>query len=737
MSNQPIISPSDHSGRGGWLDGYMPGGELVQHQPQPKLIDFGTVRGILYRQRWLVAGVVLAAGIIGLVVTLLATPMYEARSSVRVEPYGSFIVEGQDIEPLVPSNQLSSMLSTQIGIITSRALALTVAEDLNLAEDSGFLGENVDESRPPNLTDEQWRERKLSMAANKLHGGVSADFAGNNWIIDIAYRSADPVIAARMANAYAEAFVSMEMRDSLENNEYAKEYLEEQIGVTRQRLQEAEQAANEYARANGIIIQQMANEDGQGGTTLTTSNLADINARVAAAQAARIEAEQLWRSVQNLPPTQLAEVQNNSLLQGLIAQRTGAQAELAELRQRFYDSHPTTAAKIAQIETLESQIAATTADVRAGIRNAYVVASNRENALQAELSSLTGETLAEQDRRVDYGVLAREAQSLQDQLQALLARFNQISTASNVQSNQINLLDPAIVPSAPYSPNLLKNMIMALVLGVGLAGALAILRETLDDRIRSLDDVEERTGLKLLGHTPYVEERDMEAEEANRYGALMEAYASIRSTIDFSIPRDHAVLQLTSSQASEGKSTTSLILAELFAAIGRKTLLIDVDLRRPSIAALIDVERPKAGITEVLLGRADLQSAVIRGVHENLDILPVNERPSNPSELIASEQLKDFLEGCRREYSLVILDSCPVLGLADAPILSRLVDATVFVMEANTVTFSQVRAATRRLRATGGNPIGGIMTKYRSLQAGDSYNYQYAYYEYGSDDKTA
>jgi capsular exopolysaccharide synthesis family protein len=278
----------------------------------------------------------------------------------------------------------------------------------------------------------------------------------------------------------------------------------------------------------------------------------------------------------------------------------------------------------------------------------------------------------------------------------------------------------------------MRNLAMALALGIALAGGLALLRETFDDRLRSLDEVEDKIGLTLLGHTPFVEPRDLK-EEADRFSQLMEAYSSIRSAIDFTLPREQKVIQLTSSRESEGKSTTAVILAELFANLGRKTLLIDADLRRPSIAKLVNLEQPEAGLIEVVLGHTDLQSATVKGQHDNLEILPMGTISPNPIEVLASQQMYDFMEKCRDEYSIVIVDSSPVMGIADAPILASLVDATVFVLEANKVPFGLARSAIKRLRLSHGNVIGAVLTKYRALQAGQNYDYQYNYYRYGED----
>ena len=213
----------------------------------------------------------------------------------------------------------------------------------------------------------------------------------------------------------------------------------------------------------------------------------------------------------------------------------------------------------------------------------------------------------------------------------------------------------------------------------------------------------------------------------------MEAYASIKAAIEFSLPRSRNVLQLTSTHESEGKSTTAVVLAELFARSGRKTLLIDADLRRPSVARLLELDRPQVGLIEVLLGHAKLEDAIVKGVHDNLEVLPIGAIPPNPTEILSSDELGEFIAKYREEYSLIIFDSCPVLGLADAPLLGRLVDGTIFVLEANKVPFSQARTAVKRLRSAGSNVLGLILTKYRALEAGQSYGYQYSYYEYGAE----
>jgi capsular exopolysaccharide synthesis family protein len=711
----------------------MPEGQLYPAAPRPQLINFSTIRGILFRQRWLIGSIIVLALLGGLMVTLLSTPMYEAEAKVAVKPFGKYIVEGQDVEQGISPFQVYDFLATQVEIIKSRSLAETIVNQLDLASRSDLLGKDVDERRAPGMSDEEWLKAKKQMAVSLLTSSVVAEVPSENWVITIGFRSPSPTLAAEMANAYADAFVARGSASTIATNRYALDYLESQIEETRKRLAEAEQRANAYARNSGIILDPSFAAEGVTSATLTASNLASINARFAEARAARIEAEQRYRALQNVPAAQLPEVQSNSALQSLIAERTEKLAQLADLRQRYNDDFPQIRNLEAQLKVLDAQIERTSADIKAAARSQFLVAQAQERALANELQALAGTRMVEQDRQVELGVLEREAQALRDELKALLDRYNEVKSAANVDPGTISKLDSAIVPSSPYAPNIFKNLGLALVFGVFLAGVLAVARETLDDRIRSLDEVEEKIGLPLLGHTPFVESRDLEVLGANRFSALMEAYSSIRAAIDFSMPRNRNVIQLTSSQAGEGKSTTAVILAELFAGLGRRTLLVDADLRRPGVAALLGMERPKVGFVEVLLGHVALEEAVVKGMHKNLEILPMGAIPPNPVEILGSQELRDFIAKYREEYSLIIFDSSPVLGLADAPMLAHLVDGTVFVLEANKLPFGRARAAVRRLSAAGGHVIGVILTKYRALEAGEPYDYQYDYYQYGRE----
>ncbi|RGP41503.1 Succinoglycan biosynthesis transport protein ExoP [Altererythrobacter insulae] len=702
------------------------------------VLDLPQLRGFLFRQRKIFLGVIALSILLGVLATLLVRPTYEAEATVRVDPEGNTIVEGQDLAPTIATNQVYQYLETLGEVIESRRLATKVVEIAKLDTNEAFLDDSLEGERLENMTDEQWGVRKAEIAAAKVQDNVIAEIPFESRIITIKFRGDDPQLAANIANAYAQAFVLNDTETRLEANTYALDYLTSEISDIRDKLQTAEVAANDYARSNGIVSSETSTSNpftfsGTTSSTITADSLARINAGYTDARAKRLQFEQRWAAIRNAPPMQISEVQQSIVIQELQAERSRTASALADLRERYDDNFPQVAELAARLNEIESQITLTGNDIKAGLQNEYRIAVQQERALERELSSVSAATLNEQDRRVQYELLDREAGALRLQLAALLQRYNDIAAAENVQPGSITLLDGAIVPNYPVSPSLFRNLLIALIIGAGAAGVMAILREVLDDRLRSLEDVEEKFGVPLLGHTPFVNANDIEEEANKPFGALIESYSSIVSTLDYMMPFNGQALQFTSSQSSEGKTTTARVVAERYAQLGRKTLLIDADLRRPSISKHYGFERTEKGLVEAVLGHCSLQDALLPLERENLDVLPMGKVPPNPVELLSSEAFAQFVANLRDGYSRIIFDASPVMGIADAPLLSRHVDGTVFIVEANRVHFGQAKASLRRLRSVGARLSGVILTKYRALEAGQPYGYEYRYYDYASE----
>lgn len=720
------------------IDRYMPSRRHSYGPETSSLIDFNWIRAFLWRQRYILIGLTVLAFLVGLVATMLMTPTYQASATVRVNTSnGSSIVEGQEIvETFVRGNEIDRYLLTLSEVIRSRSMAGTVVDALDLQNSEALLGEAVAEGQPAGVSAEDWAASKRAMAIGILNSSVSVDIPIETRIMEIRFVSQDPSLAARIANGYAEQFVNYNVSESVEANSYAREFLEEQIAEVQARLRDAEVQAIAYARANRIIggSTASAESDENVGTapTLTVSNVAVLNQAYSEARAARVAAEQRWRAIASIPAAQLPEVQQNASIQSLRTQQGQLEARLADLRQRYQDDYPEVREVTAELSSLRSQADAASESIKQSIQSEYLIAQREEQALQREVTNVSDDALNEQDRRVQYNLINREVEAARNQLGLLLNRYNQITSASNLRSNIVTPLDSATVPGRPYSPNIMRNLLIALVLGFGLACGLALLREIIDDRVRSLDDVEQKLSLPGIGQTPFVgDEVDNEVDDP--FSPLAEAYSSIRATLDFALlNNDCPILQITSSKAGEGKSVTSAVLSRKFASVGKKVLLMDLDLRRGVVAKSFNGKSSKSGLVDVLFGRVPFEQALLEGTPENLDVLPTGPFPPNPVEILASGLLPEFFAQQRANYDIIILDSSPVMGIADAPIISQMADAVVFVVEANLAHFGQARSAVRRLRDVNANIVGAILTKYRALEAGQDYSYQYQYYSYSS-----
>lgn len=726
------------SSRASWTDQYMPGAADADPGQPTSVINLSMIRGLLFRQRMLLIGVVATALVLGLVLTLLTKPVYQSTATVRIDPNGANIVEGQDLAPTVATSEINRYMQTQGTVITSQRMALQVVDSLKLDQNDDVLGKAVADGKPADLTDKQWQAKRRDMAAAIVRSGVSVDIPQDNRVISINFRSGDPVMARLVTDSYADNFVQADVRRALDANAYAQKFLQEQIVQISAKLQEAERAANSYAKANRIVSSPVgAPAEGETASsstspTLMVSNLASVSGSYTQARAQRIAAEQRWAAVAGIPAGQLPEVQQSPAIQDLYSERGKVVTMLSELRQRYGDTYPQVIEAKARVASLDNQISRLSADIKNGIRDIYNIAKRQEQALSGELNKVSDQTLDEQDRRVQFNLLDRQASALRTQLASLLDRYNQISAAANVRSGSITKLDAATLPGSPVTPNLVKNMIVALILGVGLAVVLAVLSESFDDRLRSSEDVERKLGTPLLGFTPYVADDEVSEQANDPFSSLMEAYSSLRTSVDFAITGSNRIIQVTSSQPSEGKSLTTSVLAKKYAQLGRKTLLIDADLRKPTIANLFGAKRTSVGFAEVLLGDVSLADALLKDTPENLDVLPIGSIPSNPVELLSSQLLVDFLAKYRKEYAVIVIDSSPVMGLADAPLISRHADGVVFIVEANRSQFGQTKSALRRLRNAGASVAGVVLTKYRSAEAGLSYDYMYNYYAYGN-----
>jgi len=700
-----------------------------------KQSDAWALWSAVYRNRWLVLLVVAIALAIGLAVTVLSTRVYEARATVQVDQQATRVLEGDDVQPLAQTANEARYLETQVDILKSRSMAERVEESLKLSTNNQFLtAMGLDPSA------EVPAAARKQQVVGLLRGGLDVETERDSRIASIVFSSVDPVWSARIANSFAQNFIIGNLQRKYDASSYARDFLQKQIRDTKERLEASERAVIAYARSARLIDTGSGNTSDAGdassaGRSLTTSNLVALNSALATATTARVAAEQRWAQARATPLMSLAEVQSNGAVQSLVQQRASLTAEYEEERQRRREDYPTVKQAAARIGELTRQINQLANNVRDTIRDQYVVAQNQENALKQRLGQLQGATLNEQDRGVRYNILRREADTNRAAYAGLLQRFQQLNAAAGITANNLSIVDTASVPGGPSYPKPFLNMALAALGGLVLAVGLVFARETFDDVIRLPEDVSRKLSVPFLGTIPTLP-AGVTADEAFRdqRSRFSEAYYALRSTLQFSTPAGvPRSLVLSSSLQGEGKSTTSVSLAKSFARINKRVLLIDGDLRKPSLHRWMQTANV-AGFSNLLTGQSGAEELVLETETPNLSFMPCGPLPPNPGELLARADLRAIVAKLTESYDLVLIDGPPVMGFADAPIYASVVGGAVFAIEAGRAHGGQAKVALRRLREGHGNLLGVVLTKFDAATSGYGASYGYGYeYSYGTE----
>jgi succinoglycan biosynthesis transport protein ExoP len=333
---------------------------------------------------------------------------------------------------------------------------------------------------------------------------------------------------------------------------------------------------------------------------------------------------------------------------------------------------------------------------------------------------------------VQYGLLNREADTNRQVYDGLLQRYKELNASAGISISNVSIIDTAEVPLRPTTPNLPKNLLMGLLIGLALAIFAVFLKDQLDDSIRLPEDIETKLGMPLMGVIPHSRKSDPETEMSDPKSSIAEAYNSLRGSLLYSTPDGLPhVMMITSAQPSEGKTTTSYAVAASLARMGKKVLLIDADMRRPSLHRRIDSDNEQ-GLSTLLTSNISVASVTRSSPESNLTLVTSGPIPPSPTELLSGARLEQILQEAAASFDVVVLDCPPLLGLADAPMIAALADGVLFVVEADRSRHGSLKAALRRLRAMRPVILGGVLTKFDPLKTGNRYTsyYGYEYYQY-------
>lgn len=691
------------------------------------------------KHRLLILTVFIASLVVGTAVTLLTTPLYTASATLQIDREAARVLNVDDAAPRESMIQGEEFFQTQYGLLRSRSLAERVIEDQGLATSDAFLetmGVALPETGPGSGTGRAAKRRELVLFVVQDNLGISP-VRGSRLVV-VRFSSPDPRLSARVANAFAENFIQSNLDRKFESSSYARQFLEDLITQTKTKLEDSERQLVAYATQQQIInVNDGSNNPGEN-RSLASNNLVALNNALAQASADRVGAEEKWRQASSTPLMNLTDVLQNPAIQRLAEERAKLAAQYQQKSRQFGPEFPEMVQLKAQIDELDRQITTVAGSIRASIRGQYVIAANQERSLQRQVSGLKADVLDLRDRTIQYNILQREVDTSRTLYDGLLQRYKEVGVTGGVTTNNISIVDRADAPTKPSSPRLLLNLAIAVLLGLGLGTLAAFVLEALDESLATPDDVEAKLGVPVLGAVPLLPKGGTPVQAlADMRSAFSEAYYSLRTALQFSTP-DGAPrsMLVTSARPAEGKSTTSFALAQNFARGGKRVLLVDGDLRNPSMHRLVGVDNEQ-GMSNLLSGSADLGAVVHKTGIDNLSFVSCGPLPPNPAELWGGDRIRNFLDDALNQFDHVIIDGPPILGFADAPILAASVGGTLFVLESKGTRRGQARGAMRRLKMGSARILGVVLTKFNA-RATSYGGYDYSYdYHYGAAETAA
>ena len=686
-----------------------------------RALDPAEILRILNRWKFVILAAAILGPLIALGVSLMMTPMYVAASQIQINQEDPMIIKGADTaRPMMISN--NEFLATQIGLLRSRDLAQRVVDAQRLANNPAFAS--------PTKSAGERRED----ATDRVRAQMSVEEVRNSRLVNINITSPDPAMAAQLANSYAEQFIASGLDRDFDATSYARRFLEDRINSTRVKLEETERQLVGYAARQGII-ELGGDEKGAGRQSLEASTLVTLNDALAQARTDRITAEQ--RSVRSAGTVATTESNSNPVLQELIRKRADAQAEYQEKLAIFLPELPAMRALSQRIRSLERDIGRERSGVGSAARLDYQAAVARERELQQRVDGMKSKVLDLRSRSIQYTILLRDVDTNRSIYDALLQKYKEVGVVGGVGSNKIAIVDRARVPKAPVSPNVLANLLIGLLIGLFLGFGGVLLLEFIDDTIKSPEDVRAKLHMTLLGVMPASQDNDNFVDTViDPKSDMAEAAHSIRTSLQFAtghgVPR---TLLVSSSRPGEGKSSVVLALAISLSRLGKRVLILDADMRKPSFYVSNSSRKDTIGLSNVLSGEMRLEAVTRESMFENLFVAAAGPSVPNPAALLSEGGFEALLKLAQSRFDHVIIDGPPVMGLADAPLMGAVVDGAIMVVEAASVHRSTILASVSRMLGSNTRLLGVVLNKFDNQKMGYGYAYSYKYGgEASSDD---
>jgi polysaccharide biosynthesis transport protein len=769
----------------------LPGRGSYAYGEQDEGFDLREFLRKVYRHRWMLLTIVVVTTTVAALVMYRAKSTYQAATILEVGKDSTTLIKANDLVLENEDSDSATGIKTKMLMFRSQELLEDVVVDLKLNQNSDFLGEppvglldalrgarrkkqEAAEPTPepvtsspsdggPRPADERAR---LSPYVGLLEGGLEVEQIRETRAIRVAFTHPDPQVAAAVSDGLAQAFIRRNYEGKTERFTNTQAWLDRSTAELKAKVEKAEQALADYTRRNGIFST-------EGKSTLTTDKLTRLHDQATRAETDRLLKETLYEEVRRGRVAQLPQAfaqltdKSQPKVVALQKQLDDLLTEESKLSVRYGPDHPQMQETREQIGALRGQLEAGRRELEETLKLDYERAVSDERALKAALEGAKGEAVHENQAAIAYNILLQDVTTAKSLYTEFLQKANQSRIKLAEQYSNIRVIDHAKVPVAPNGPKRLFTTLCWFFLSVAAGLGLIYLREMLDNTVKHMDDVTRYTQLATLAVIPVFKPNEkgspldflkqrfergidkgdkgdngahgtLEGGRGNfspalarkrpySFSAISEAYLNLRTSMLLSTaggpPR---TVLVTSGDPGDGKSTTAINAAISLGQVGATVLIVDADLRRPSLHQVLGVDN-KRGLSTYLSGKAMLADLIQPLPYPNLALLPSGPVPPNPTNLISSSKMQKMLEILSEHYDYILIDSPPLINLADAVVLSTLVDGVVVVARSGRTTRDTLRRARRELTGVGANVIG-VVLNCADLKRDGYYNYQYYYY---------
>ena len=705
---------------------------------EPHLYDYLL---ILRKHQWLILSFLLAVVTIVSIATFRMQPVYSTTARIEIDRENSNVLPFQGADSFDYMMDTDNYIETESKILTSETLALQTIRSTGLASHAEYSsGEGPSEAIASGSLANHKRPPELAT----FLGSLSVRRVPNSRLLDVTFESTDAQLAARVVNAHIENFKEDNFRSRYQAIAQASSWLSDQLDDLKLKVQHSEDARIEYERKNQI----WQLDDKQ---NISTQRLSDINKELTDAQSERMKRQALYEFAKSGNADSVPELRSDMVLQDLFKKRGDLNSQASDALAQYGPNFPKVQRLQGQLKEIDQLISDEKKSIIDQMGNDYNEARQRETLLTQALDQQKIEASQMSERLVEYNILKREAEANKTLYDGMLTKLKEANIAGALKSSDIRVVDPAMIPSTPTRPAKTRNVALAIIVGLVGGIGLALLREYLDNTVKTPDDIETLSRLPSLAVVPAFSESNgngrrglLKGVSSNGYdkrielvaqhlpkSQMSEAFRALRTALLLSQP-DHPpqVILVTSALPREGKTTAAANLAVTLAQLGDSTLLIDADLRKPGVGRLLNMTDGKyAGLSSYLAGVSSLDLVTVpHHSIPNLAAIPTGPLPPNPADLLSSHKLADAIAELRGKFKFIVIDSPPIMAATDAVILSVQVDGVLLVVRSGE-TPKEAFTRTRDLLVSVKCRLLGVVLNAVDSSAPDYY-YSYRYYPY-------